>query len=86
MTDSRTSDLVALLPLPDGLDQRLLRAIEARVGQCLADFAVRSMPGQGLVLSGRTHSYFVKQVAQHLAIQITGLRVCANRIEVSRDR
>lgn len=71
-------------PLPGELGPQLLRAIEARVGRCIADFAVRLVPGQGLILHGRAHRFFVKQVAQHVAARLTGLRVLANRIEVDR--
>jgi hypothetical protein len=72
--------------LPDELSRRLLRAIESRVGRCLLDFAVCAVRDQGLILSGRTHRFFAKQVAQHVAARITGLCVYANRIAVSPDR
>jgi hypothetical protein len=71
-------------PLPAELSRDLLRAIEARVGRCLLDFAVSAAPGRGLIVSGRTHRFFAKQVAQHLAARLTGLRVHANQIEVFR--
>ncbi|MBA4020679.1 MAG: hypothetical protein C0483_26260 [Pirellula sp.] len=37
---------------------------------------------QGLILQGRTSTYHVKQLAQHAAIEITGLTILANEIEV----
>jgi hypothetical protein len=71
-------------PLPDELARQLLRVIESRVGRCIADFKVYSWSGRGLIVSGRTHRFFAKQVAQHVAAQVTGLCVFANRIAVSR--
>jgi hypothetical protein len=41
---------------------------------------------QGIVLQGRTHSYYVKQLAQHTAMQELRLSVAANEIEVHPDR
>ena len=37
---------------------------------------------QGLILQGQTSTYYVKQLAQHAAIEITGLAILANEIEV----
>jgi hypothetical protein len=37
---------------------------------------------KGVVLQGRAFSYYVKQLAQHAAMQTLGLPVCANEIEV----
>jgi hypothetical protein len=73
-------------PLPEELTGRLLRAIEARAGRCVADFAVRSWAGRGLVVSGQAHSFYAKQVAQHVAARLTGLPVLSNRIVVSKGR
>ena len=36
----------------------------------------------GLRLRGCTHSYYVKQLAQHAVMQATSLRIVANEIEV----
>lgn len=38
----------------------------------------------GLVLRGHAHTYYVKQLAQHVVMQATGLPILANNIEVSR--
>ena len=38
--------------------------------------------GQGLTLQGQTSTYYAKQLAQHAAIEITGLAILANEIEV----
>ena len=37
---------------------------------------------QGLVLKGRAHSYYAKQLAQHAVMKATGLSLLANDIEV----
>ncbi len=37
---------------------------------------------QGLILQGQTSTYYAKQLAQHAAIDITGLAILANEIEV----
>jgi hypothetical protein len=38
--------------------------------------------GKGLVLRGRTRSYYVKQLAQHAVMGATALPIAANEIEV----
>ena len=37
---------------------------------------------QGLILQGQTSTYYAKQLAQHAAMEITGLTILANEIEV----
>ncbi len=36
----------------------------------------------GMVLEGRATCYYAKQLAQHVAMEVTGLPLLANRIEV----
>jgi hypothetical protein len=38
--------------------------------------------GQGLVLQGHTPTYYANQLAQHAAMDVTGLPILANEIEV----
>jgi hypothetical protein len=38
--------------------------------------------GLGLVLRGRTHTYYAKQLAQHALMEATDLPIFANEIEV----
>jgi hypothetical protein len=40
---------------------------------------------KGVVLQGRTFTYYVKQLAQHAAMQTLGLPILANEIEVGGD-
>lgn len=62
-------------PLEDLLRRRLNGT--AFVGE------LRLLQGdEGLILEGRTDSFYAKQIAQHLASQLTGLCVAANRIAV----
>lgn len=37
---------------------------------------------RGLVLEGRAATFYAKQLAQHMAMLVTGLPLLANRIEV----
>ena len=57
-------------------------AVEARTGHRLRDFRVEVQHGVGVVLYGRSDCYYVKQLAQHVVGQVSGLRVLANRIAV----
>lgn len=37
---------------------------------------------QGIILQGQTSTFYAKQMAQHVAVEITGLAILANEIEV----
>ena len=37
---------------------------------------------QGLILQGQTSTYYAKQLAQHAAMEVSGLPILANNIEV----
>ncbi|MBX9678399.1 MAG: BON domain-containing protein [Gemmataceae bacterium] len=37
---------------------------------------------QGIILRGQTSTYYVKQLAQHAAMEVSGLPIVANDIEV----
>ncbi len=38
--------------------------------------------GRGLILQGRAGTYYAKQLAQHAAMEVSGLPILANEIEV----
>jgi hypothetical protein len=38
---------------------------------------------QGIILQGRAHTYYAKQLAQHAVMRATRLPILANEIEVS---
>jgi hypothetical protein len=61
--------------------------LEARVRERLVGRAhVRELRvvilDQGIVLEGRTATFYAKQLAQHVAMEVTRLPLRANRIEV----
>jgi osmotically-inducible protein OsmY len=57
------------------LRQQLSRRVwELRVQTC----------EEGVILRGYTFTWYAKQLAQHAAMQVLGLRVLANEIEVRR--
>lgn len=66
--------------------REVLDELEAHVQCCLGnricDFAVEFRSG-GLLLVGRTHTYYDKQLAQHHVMEIAELPVVANDIEVT---
>lgn len=66
-------------------DRELLDEIEMRVQSCLGgrvqDLRILYVEG-GLVLRGRSHSYYAKQLAQHHAQEFSDLPIRANEIEV----
>lgn len=61
---------------------RLESYIRQRGGGRVDDLRLQ-LDGAGLILHGRTHSYHVKQLAQHAVMEASGLTVRANRIRVA---
>jgi hypothetical protein len=62
-----------------------LRRIESAIQRKLQGRVRRlrvSFHGAGVVLSGYSDTYYAKQLAQHVVMSATDLRVMANRIEV----
>jgi hypothetical protein len=55
--------------------------IRTRVGGRMGDLEV-SIRDNGVILRGHAPTYYVKQIAQHAAMETTGLPVLANEIEV----
>lgn len=68
---------------------QLIRELEGRVRTQLGG-RVRDLrfvlDDHGLVLRGRTDSYYVKQLAQHAVLKFAEVRLLANEIEVTADR
>lgn len=54
-----------------------------RLGGRVRDLQVLPVPG-AVVLRGRATSYHAKQLAQHIAMTLCGLRIQTNDIEVHR--
>jgi osmotically-inducible protein OsmY len=60
------------------LESRLLN----RSGRQIRNLCVVVHPA-GVVLRGQSTTYYAKQIVQHAAMEITGLPVLANEIEVN---
>src|SRR5262249_524063 len=70
---SDATDLVRRKQLVEILQQRLRGRVRDLRGEG---------ENQGLILQGQSTTYYAKQVAQHTAMEITGLPILANKIEV----
>ncbi len=70
----------------DPAAREVLDELEAHVQCCLGsqirDFRVRCQ-ACGLVLTGHTHTYYAKQLAQQAVMEASDLPIVANDIEVS---
>lgn len=70
---------------PRGLADEEIEHLRSRVENALIgrlhDFRLRRQ-GHGLVLHGRTRTYYGKQLAQHAVMRSTDLPILENRIEV----
>jgi hypothetical protein len=60
----------------------MAKALESRLSHRVRDLTL-SLHKQGIVLTGLANTYYDKQMAQHLAMQISGRCVVENRIDVS---
>lgn len=63
----------------DHLEALVQRQLTGRVS--VRDLRVL-VEDRGLVLRGRAATYYAKQIAQHAAMEATGLPILANEIEV----
>jgi hypothetical protein len=63
------------------LAERIKANVRDRVHGLVSNFQVE-IQDQGMVLQGRTHSYYAKQLVQHAALQAAGMPLLANRVEV----
>lgn len=65
----------------DHLD-RIGRQVQHQLSGCLRDFRLKRESG-GLVLRGRSRTYYAKQLAQQAVMDATDLPILLNDIEVS---
>jgi len=72
----KTAGAVAL-PQPEHLEALLLNRLGGRVRNLR--IVVRD---DGLILQGRAPTYHAKQLAQHAAMEVGGMPILANDIEV----
>lgn len=66
---------------PPGPGENLEELLQHRLGGRIRNLRVR-IEEDGLVLQGQASTYYVKQLAQHLAMEETKLPIRANEIEV----
>ncbi len=64
-----------------GQEERLEAQVLRRVGGRVRDLRVL-VRHNGVILRGRCTTYHAKQIAQHTAMELTGLPILANDIEV----
>jgi hypothetical protein len=55
--------------------------VQCRLGGQVREFRLVVVDG-GLILRGRAHTYYAKQLAQHAVMEATGMPILANEIEV----
>ena len=67
--------------VPRGLMEQIEIRILSRVAGRLQNLQV-ILRDDGVVLKGRAKTYHVKQLAQHAVLEMTGVRLLANDIEV----
>jgi hypothetical protein len=80
MIDQPCEPVVGTAPTA-ALDQ-LAAHLRARFGTRVRDLRLVARDG-GLVLRGRTHTYYVKQLVQHSVLQVCAQGILANEIEVT---
>src|SRR5437762_1011792 len=66
---------------PSSQLERLAAAVQARLGGQVRDLQLL-LRDNGLVLRGRTRTYYAKQLAQHAVMKVTEQRIWANEIKV----
>jgi hypothetical protein len=62
-------------------EERLEAQVLRRLGGRIRDLRVL-VRHNGVILQGRSSTYHAKQIAQHVAMELTGLPILANDIEV----
>jgi hypothetical protein len=72
--------MLETLMKPDEIDQ-LAASVQHQLAGRISDFRLL-VRDNGLVLLGRSQSYYAKQLAQHAVMKATELRLSANDIEV----
>ncbi|MEM9657598.1 MAG: hypothetical protein AAF961_04470 [Planctomycetota bacterium] len=70
----------------DTLIRQIMDAVDTRLPGRIRDLAIRSEQDDRYVLSGVTTSYYVKQLAQHLAMGLIAHGRLINDIEVRTAR
>jgi hypothetical protein len=61
---------------------RIARHVRRELGSRVRDFEI-VVDADGLILRGRTTSYYAKQLVQHIVMRVARCRVAANEIDVA---
>jgi hypothetical protein len=61
---------------------RIARQVKRELGNRVLDLEIL-VEEEGLVLRGRTNTYYAKQLVQHAVMRLTRCRVAANQVAVS---
>ena len=69
------------IPGKDELVQRVVAGLQSRLGSQVRNFQM-STYSDGVVLCGQVKTYYGKQVAQEVVLELSGCSVLANNIEV----
>ena len=72
---------VSLIEEPIIHTEHLEGLVQRRIGNRIRDFRLVVRPA-GVILQGRAATYHAKQLAQHAAMELVGLPILANDIEV----
>ncbi len=62
-------------------EEQLEALVQRRIGGRVRDLRILIRPG-GIILRGRTGTYHAKQLAQHAGMEVAGVPILANEIEV----
>jgi hypothetical protein len=62
--------------------ERLETLVQSRLHGRVRNFRV-VVRGGGVILTGQSHTYYVKQLAQHAVLEASALPILANEIQVS---
>ena len=76
-----THAIAETLVSPDEYLESLESLIQRRLGGRIRDLHVVARDN-GIILQGRAATYHTKQLAQHAAMEISGMPILANDIEV----
>jgi hypothetical protein len=79
--ETHTIDNCTYMTEADGID-RLEARLQSQLNGRVRDLHLL-VAGQGLILRGHAHTYYAKQIAQHVVMDATELPIVANEIEVS---
>lgn len=65
----------------DELVQRVVAGLQSRLGSQVRNFQMSAREG-GLILRGQVKTYYGKQLAQEVVMEVSDLSILANDIEV----